>query len=168
MLRSVLRDPRALGFFASAALALLGFGLGASIDGSNTMIPAHYHASIGAVTAAFMTYTYVVMVPFGLGEPGRRTGWLARWQPLVYGAGQMVFAVGFGIAGAHGLARKTYGVEQVADDGGRPLGLVVMGVGGLVDVAAGLAFLGACLSAWRRRDRHTASAPINAHTRSTP
>lgn len=150
---SVLRDPRALGFFASAALAILGFFLGASIDGSNTMIPAHYHASIGAVTAAFMTFTYELMVPLGLGAPGPRTRRLARWQPLVYGAGQMVFAVGFGIAGAHGLARKTYGVEQVADDGGRTLGLVVMGIGGLVAVAAGLAFLGACLSAWRRRTR---------------
>ena len=49
---SALANPRISGFLVSAALTLLGFGLGAAIRGSNTMIPAHYHASIGGVTAA--------------------------------------------------------------------------------------------------------------------
>lgn len=149
----VLLDRRALGFFASAVLTLLGFGLGASIEGSNTMVPAHYHASIGAVTAAFMTISYDLFAPLGLGAPGPRTRRIARWQPLTFGLGQFVFAVGFGIAGAHGLARKTYGAEQVADDPGKTLGLVVMGAGGLIAVAAGLTFLAVCVSAWRRRAR---------------
>ncbi|MCC6621610.1 MAG: hypothetical protein IT385_10175 [Deltaproteobacteria bacterium] len=162
--RRVLHDRRVLGFGASAALTLLGFGLGASIDGSNTMVPAHYHASIGAVTAAFMTVAYDLFAPLGLGPPGPRTAWLARWQPLAFGFGQTVFAAGFAIAGAHGLARKTYGAEQSATDAGHTVGLVVMGVGGLVAVAAGLAFLAACVSAWRRRAR----APHPRHSRRSP
>ncbi len=148
----VLRDGRVLGFIASAVLTVLGFSLGAIIDGSNTMIPAHYHASIGAVTAAFMTVTYTLLPRLGLGALGPRARVFARWQPLAFGFGQFVFALGFGIAGAHGLARKTYGAEQVAG-AGRSAGLVVMGVGGLVAVAAGLTFLTLCISAWRRRDR---------------
>lgn len=152
----VLADRRVLGFFASAVLTLLGFGLGASIEGSNTVVPAHYHASIGAVTAAFMAISYELFVPLGLGAPGRRTRRIARWQPLTFGVGQFIFAVGFGIAGAHGMARKTYGTEQVASAPGETLGLVVMGVGGLIAVAAGVTFLAVCVSAWRRRPRRVA------------
>ena len=46
------RDPRLIGVVLSGAMALSGFVLGASICSSNTMIPGHYHASIGAVTMA--------------------------------------------------------------------------------------------------------------------
>mgnify|MGYP003463390118 CR=1 FL=1 len=37
---------------ASAGLMLLGFGLGFAINGSSTVVPAHYHAAIGAVTGS--------------------------------------------------------------------------------------------------------------------
>ncbi|MCP5068185.1 MAG: hypothetical protein GY946_16610, partial [bacterium] len=63
---SSLADPRIAGFLVSAALTVLGFGLGAAISGSNTMVPAHYHASIGGVTAAFMTVSYLMLGAFGL------------------------------------------------------------------------------------------------------
>ncbi len=48
------------GLAASAGLALLGMILGACIRGSTTLVPAHYHASLGAVTVAFMTAAYFV------------------------------------------------------------------------------------------------------------
>jgi heme/copper-type cytochrome/quinol oxidase subunit 1 len=66
---------------------------------------------------------------------------LAAWQPLVFGAGQAVFAVGFAIAGAHGMARKAFGAEQHARTAWQTVGLGVMGVGGLVAAAGGLLFL---------------------------
>jgi hypothetical protein len=156
--RHLLADGRVLGFIASAVLAILGFCLGAAIDGSNTMVPAHYHASIGAVTAAFMAVSYQLFPIFRLGSPGPKALRLTRIQPLAFGLGQFVFAVGFGIAGAHGLARKTYGAEQIAGSG-RTVGLVVMGIGGLVAVAAGLTFLAIAISAWRRRDKTRAPVP---------
>src|SRR5690606_17167100 len=64
--RTRLSDPRVLGFAVSAGLTALGFVLGALIRGSTTMVPAHYHASIGGVTASFMALTYVLLEPVGL------------------------------------------------------------------------------------------------------
>jgi len=70
---------------------------------------------------------------------------LMRWQPLWFGVGQLVFALGFAIAGA---PRKTYAGEQVIRSTEQWLGLGVMGVGGLIAVGAGLAFLAAVSRAW--------------------
>ncbi|MAG30831.1 MAG: hypothetical protein CL908_08080 [Deltaproteobacteria bacterium] len=80
---SSLRDPRISGFAVSAALTLFGFGLGAAIRGSNTMVPAHYHASIGGVTAAFMTLSYLMLAALGLSIESPRLKRAATWQPIV-------------------------------------------------------------------------------------
>jgi hypothetical protein len=143
-------DPRLSGFAVSAALTLLGFGLGAAIRDSNTMVPAHYHASIGGVTAAFMTVTYLMLGAFGLSVPSRRLRQAATWQPVLYGVGQLVFAAGFAVAGAHGMGRKAYGAEQAGRGLAETVGLAVMGVGGLIAVAGGLLFLGVVIAIWRR------------------
>jgi hypothetical protein len=148
---SAVADPRVSGFLVSAALTLLGFGLGAAIRGSNTMVPAHYHASIGGVTVAFMTVTYLMLGAFGYAIPTPRLRRIAAWQPLVYGVGQMVFAAGFALAGAHGMARKSYGAEQAARGTAESIGLSVMGLGGLLAVVGGLLFLGVAIAIWRRR-----------------
>lgn len=150
-----LRDTRVLGFATSATLTLVGFGLGASIDGSNTMVPAHYHASIGAVTAAFMTITHPLLAHLGLVSLKPRTIALSRWQPVVFGLGQLAFAIGFGVAGAAGALRKTYGAEQAANAGSfeQTAGLVVMGVGGFVAVVGGVLYLALLIGAWRRHGR---------------
>lgn len=141
-----LADPRVSGFVVSVSLTLLGFVLGALIRGSNTIVPAHYHAAIGAVTAAFMAATPLLLDGLALPRVPSRFG---RWQPLVYGVGQMVFAAGFALAGAQGQARKVYGAEQ--DRGAiETVGLAVMGVGGLIAVAGGLLFLGTVLGRLRR------------------
>jgi hypothetical protein len=147
---SALADPRISGFLVSASLTLLGFGLGAAIRGSNTMVPAHYHASIGGVTVAFMTVTYLMLGAFGFSIPTPRLRRAAAWQPLVYGVGQMVFAAGFGLAGAYGMTRKAYGAEQAARGAAETVGLAVMGLGGLVAIVGGLLFLGVVIAIWRR------------------
>lgn len=141
-------DHRLAGFAGSAALATLGLLLGAMIRGSNTLVPGHYHAAIGAVTLALMTVAYEFC--------GTASGVLrqARRQVLLFGAGQAVFALGFALAGMHGLGRKQYGVEQHVRSAGEYLGLGVMGLGGLVAVAGGLLFLALMLrgiAAWRAR-----------------
>ena len=130
---------------ASAGLALLGLVLGACIRGSTTLVPAHYHASLGAVTVAFMTAAYFVCDRLRSGE--NRAGlndqiWArAKRQLALFGVGQTVFVLGFAIGGAYGLGRKTYAAEQHARSMGEVTGLIVMGVGGLVAVAGGLWFL---------------------------
>jgi len=148
------------GFGGSAALAVLGIALGASIRGSTTMVPAHYHASLGAVTLAFMTAAYFIcararQLDRALVLPDKL--WrLARRQVTLFGVGQTIFALGFALGGAYGLGRKAYAGEQHVRGAGELLGLIVMGVGGLVAAAGGLWFLFLILRElrawWRRAD----------------
>lgn len=142
-------DPLAraalVGFVASASLTVLGFILGSLIRGSTTLVPAHYHASLGGVTAAFMAAAHLLIEVFGR-EPGRyrpgeRHSRAARWQLACFGVGQAVFALGFGLAGINGLGRKAYAGEQHVRTLGEYAGLSVMGLGGLLAAAAGIWFL---------------------------
>ncbi|MDH5490939.1 MAG: hypothetical protein OEY14_03095 [Myxococcales bacterium] len=142
------KDPRVLAFGASAALAVLGFVLGALIRGPNTMIPAHYHASIGAVTVAYMAIVYPLLGHLEMRLPTTRIRPLIRWQPALFGLGQAIFALGFGVAGHGGMGRKAYGTEQVVRSLSDYLGLGVMGLGGLIAAAAGLLFLWVVIKAW--------------------
>jgi cytochrome c oxidase subunit 1 len=147
--RSALMNPRISGFLVSAALTLLGFGLGAAIRGSNTMVPAHYHASIGGVTAAFMTVTYLMLYAYGCARPSLRLRRAVVWQPVVYGVGQMIFAMGFGLAGVYGMSRKAYGAEQASRGLAESIGLGVMGLGGLLAIVGGILFLAIVAAIWR-------------------
>lgn len=152
--RESLRDVRLVGFFASAGLSVLGFVLGALIRGSTTMIPAHYHASIGAVTVAFMAIAYPLLDAVGVRT--QRTPFTRRFvplQPAIFGIGQSIFAIGFALAGANGMGRKLYGAEQNARSLAQKLGLGVMGLGGLVAIVGGVLFLSIVVSAWWRRER---------------
>jgi hypothetical protein len=128
-------------FYASALLTAVGFVLGGVISGSNTTVPAHYHASIGAVTVSFMAMTYVVLQRRGLRPTGARLNAWARWQPALFGLGQAIFASGFALAGSQGMARKAYASEQHVRTALETLGLWVMGVGGLIAVSGGLLFI---------------------------
>jgi heme/copper-type cytochrome/quinol oxidase subunit 1 len=85
---------------------------------------------------------------FSIATPRLRRA--AAWQPLVYGIGQMVFAAGFGLAGAYGMSRKAYGAEQAVRSTAETAGLAIMGVGGFVAIAGGLLFLGVVFAIWRR------------------
>jgi hypothetical protein len=152
---TVLADPRISGFLVSAGLTVVGFALGAAIRGSNTMVPAHYHASIGGVTAAFMTLAYPMLRAFGLPIPSQRLRRAAAWQPVVYGVGQMVFASGFALAGVYGMSRKAYGAEQAARGLGESIGLGVMGIGGLIAVVGGVLFLVIVAAIWRGSESRT-------------
>ena len=154
-----LRDPRVSAFAISVGLTGAGFLLGALIRGSNTVVPAHYHASIGAVTVAFMAVTYTVLEHLAVPVPAGRWRRTAAWQPALYGGGQLVFALGFALAGARGMTRKTYGVEQAGRDFVESTGLVVMGVGGFVAIAGGLLFLSIVAVAWLRRPARASLDP---------
>lgn len=149
------RDPRLMGFAVSAGLTVVGFLLGALIRGSNTIVPGHYHAAIGAVTASFMAVTWVLLEPLGFRLPGKRSLAATRWQPLLFGLGQLTFALGFTLAGAHGAERKSYGAEQAGRTLAESTGLAVMGVGGLIAVAGGLLYLTLFLLAWNHAPRRS-------------
>lgn len=144
----VLRHPYVAAVAASAALTVVGFVLGALIRGPNTMVPAHYHASIGAVTVAYMAMTWPLLQDLGLRLPSTRLARVVHWQPIAFGIGQLVFAIGFGLAGAHGMARKTYAGEQQIRSAAESFGLGIMGLGGVVAIGAGIVFLWLVGHAW--------------------
>lgn len=144
-------DSRFIGFFLSASMTVIGFILGALIRGSNTMIPAHYHASIGAVTVAFMAMGYLLLQTFGKNLNSR--GWqkIMPIQLALFGIGQLVFALGFAIGGTYGLSRKAYASEQHVASIGEHVGLAIMSIGGLVAMAGGILFLILTITAWFSR-----------------
>jgi hypothetical protein len=144
-----LADVRISAFLVSAVLTGVGFGLGAAIRGSTTMVPAHYHASVGAVTVAFMAGAYLILAALGATLPARIRR-AAAWQPALYGTGMLVFASGFALAGAYGMGRKVYGAEQAARGMAETVGLGLMSLGGFVAIAGGLLFLVVIAAVWWR------------------
>lgn len=125
------------GLIVSFGLTITGFILGMMISTSTTLIPAHYHASIGGVTASFMTMTYYLLKKYGKSINIKR----ASLQVLLYGVGQFIFVIGFAFAGIYGAMRKSYGSEQHVRSFAEYVGLSVMGVGGLIALIGGFLFL---------------------------
>ena len=128
--------------FSALAFSLLLFAIGGVfalfIQDSNTKIPAHYHGVIGAVTISFMGLTYYLLPAMKRKLPAPK---LARMQPYMYGIGQILFSVGMFWAGGHGVARKTYGAAQGLDNYAKIAAMTIMGVGGLVAIAGGAAYV---------------------------
>jgi hypothetical protein len=104
--------------------SVLLFGVGGSIgfmiSGSTVTVPAHYHGSIVGITIAFMGLSYYLLPQLGFRKVSGR---IARWQPGIYGTGQLMHIIGLAC-----------GCEQVA-------GMGLMGFGGLVSIVGGIMFL---------------------------
>jgi heme/copper-type cytochrome/quinol oxidase subunit 1 len=62
-------------------------------------------------------------------------------QPFLYGAGQLLFVLGLFLAGTEDVPRKTFGSAQVLTSYVQYTGMAVMGLGGLVAVLGGAAFV---------------------------
>jgi len=144
--------------FSSLILAIVIFTVGGilalMIRGVNTIIPAHYHCVIGAVTIAFMGLFYELLPSFKRHIYSKK---MAVIQPYLYFAGILLFALGLYIAGTHGMARKTYGSAQNLSGAARIIGMSIMGVGGVVSIAGGITFVwNALLTLIRKAD---AAAP---------
>jgi len=128
--------------FSALAFSLLLFAAGGIfalfIRGSNTKIPSHYHGVIGAVTVSFMGLAYYILPMI------RReivTPRAAKFQPYIYGAGQLLFAIGLFWAGGHGVSRKTYGETQGLDSLVKKASMMTMGLGGLIAIIGGATFV---------------------------
>jgi hypothetical protein len=136
-----LRNVRFTGFISSALLTLVGFFLGAMIQASTTLVPGHYHASIGSVTVAFMAASFVLIEKIGYStEHLKNPNWIA-YQPIIFSFGQFIFACGFSLSGLYGQGRKLYGAEQSVRGPIDYLGLTLMSIGGFVAVVGGVLFL---------------------------
>ena len=134
-------------FVASFFLFAVGGVLAYMIQGANVVIPAHYHGSTVGVTLAFMGLAYVLLPQLGFGAAEGR---MARWQPYVYGGGQLIHILGLAWSGGYGVQRKVAGAEQVLRSPGEVFGMGLMGLGGAVAIAGGLLFV---IVVWRAMRR---------------
>ena len=139
-------SPAKSALAASLTLFIAGGVLGYLIRGVNVVIPAHYHGAIVGVTLAFMGLTYVLLPKLGFREANGR---MARWQPYVYGGGQLLHVLGLAWSGGYGVQRKVAGAEQMLVSLPQKLGMGLMGLGGLVAVIGGVMFVLVCLKAMR-------------------
>lgn len=127
-----------------SSMLLFGFGglIGFFIQGSNVIIPAHYHGSIVGVTLALMGVTYELLPRLGY----RRTlPGLASWQPYLYGGGQLLHVLGLLWSGGYGVQRKVAGAQQGLQGIEQIAAMGLMGLGGLVSVIGGLVFIYAAI-----------------------
>jgi len=123
----------------SIGLFALGGTLGMFIGESSTLITAHYHGSIVAVTMAFMAMTYYWLPRFGYASPNLK--W-AKIQVYAYASGQFIHIIGLAWGGGHGMSRKVVGTTQ--DIGHIGFGFItpqnLVGIGGVVAVLSGVLF----------------------------
>ncbi|GMU44799.1 MAG: cytochrome c oxidase subunit I [Xanthomonadales bacterium PRO6] len=138
-----IQAPLHAALLSSMLLFAAGGVIGVFIAGSNVRIPAHYHGCIVGVTLALMGLVYLLLPRLGWRAP---QGALARWQPWVYGIGQLLHIVGLVWSGGYGVQRKIAGTEQVLRSGAEVAGMGVMGLGGLLAIIGGLLFV---LVVWR-------------------
>lgn len=149
-MRKVPAEAAKSAFIASISLFAVGGVLAYMIKGVNVVIPAHYHGSTVGVTLAFMGLAYVLLPQLGFGEVKGR---MARWQPYVYGGGQLVHILGLAWSGGYGVQRKVAGADQALTTLPQKFGMGMMGLGGLIAVIGGIMFVLVCLKVMLPRRR---------------
>ena len=147
-------QPLRAAMLCSITLFAAGGFLGFLIQGSNTVIPAHYHGSIVGVTLAFMGVVYYVLPCIGYTIEHTRLLYL---QPYIFGGGQLLHITGLALSGGYGVQRKVAGAEQALEGFHQTLGMGLMGFGGLFAAIGGLCFLIITVSALRGGSRLSAS-----------
>lgn len=121
----------------SMLLLVAGLALGTLIDGQTTLVTAHYHGTIGAVTVAFMGLTYVVLPALDAPAPAAAA---VRLQLSLYGYGILLMMGGMAGAGLMGAPRKmpgNLGFEFGIETASR----LLLGLGGTLATAGILMFL---------------------------
>lgn len=139
--------PLRAALLASLILFCVGGVLGFLIRGSDVRVPAHYHGSIVGVTLALMGLVYALLPRLGFAAPQGR---LARLQPWLYGGGQLLHIIGLMWSGGYGVQRKVAGSDQVLRSTGEVLGMGLMGLGGAIAIAGGVAFVVVVIGCARR------------------
>jgi len=129
-------SPLFSGMTVSFALFAIGGIMGLIGFTQDTRVPAHYHGMVGAVTLAYMGLTPLLLEICGR-QPWRQR-W-TRWQPWLYGVGLLGIMAGMHWAGGHGAPRKTFGFTWA--NAQALIGLNLMGLGSVLAIAGGLAFV---------------------------
>ena len=148
------RDRWLPGFGLSLLLFVAGLGLGALINGQTTLITAHYHGTIGAITLAFMALCFRLLPSLGMDAP---SPFLVRLQLAFYGNGILLMMLGLAGAGLMGAPRKTPGDLQLTFSI-ETVSRIFLGLGGLC------ATVGIIMFAWLLLRRLFSSATEEAYS----
>ncbi len=145
--RRVWQSPHAPALLLSVFLFLLGCVLGALIRSDTTLVPAHYHGTVGAVTLAYMALGYRLLRVYGV--PAHAAA-MQRRQTLLYGAGLVLLVLGLAWSGWLGAPRKTAHVQTLLTHPGYFVSMGLAGLGGLLAiVGAGWFVCNIARSVWR-------------------
>ncbi|RMH01117.1 MAG: hypothetical protein D6706_02465 [Chloroflexi bacterium] len=118
----------------------------------NTMrLPGHFHATVVAgTTLAFMGLTYYLIPLIFRRELKFKK--VASWQPYLFGAGMALVSIGMIASGLQGVPRRHWDVTfaQAPFKADIPataqLSLTIMGIGAIIAIIGGLAYLLVVLS----------------------
>lgn len=131
----------------SATIFALGLVVGAFIRSDSLLVTAHYHATVGAVTLAYMGWARLLAGRLGIGCAAPR---VALVQAAVFGGGLLLLVGGLAASGANGLPRKTPEALYASQGWAQTTSLSLVAGGGLVAVAGVAIFLGSSILALRR------------------
>ncbi len=126
------------GFWISLLLFVAGLVIGGLINGQTTLITAHYHGTIGAITLAFMAVSFQLLPMLGVEAVALRK---VRWQLAFYGYGILLMMCGLAGAGLMGAPRKTPG-DLAVSFSIETFSRICLGIGGLC------ATIGIVMFAW--------------------
>ena len=151
--RATLLGAQGLPLALSALLFLLGCLFGALIRSESTMVPAHYHGTVGAVTLAYMTLAYRLLPTSRLTTNSR-----ARWQLAVYGTGLLVLATALAWSGSLGVPRKTAHSDILSQPPSYLLAMGLVGLGGALAIGGAAWFVFNVVQRFRRPPQHAGNA----------
>jgi len=123
---------RTAGIVPSLALLVIGLAAGAAIDAQTTMVPAHYHGTIGAFTLALMAVALARVPPAGERADFSRSD---RTPLVFYAAANATLIAGLAWSGALGAPRKTAFIAA-GSDLAPTLAAALTGLGGVATVGA--------------------------------
>jgi len=148
--------------YASLVVSIFMFGLGGVlgwfIGESSTLITAHYHGSIVAVTMAFMAMSYYWLPVFGFATPNLK--W-ARIQVYTFAFGQTMHIVGLAWGGGHGMKRKVVGTTQDIGIEAIVSPQNLVGLGGVIAVLSGILFAVVVLPVMLKGRKRNSSEVVN-------
>ncbi len=136
--RAMLAAPQGPALLLSILLFLLGCALGALIRNDSTMVPAHYHGTVGAVTLAYMALGYRLLPLFGAAV---RDSAAPRLQPLLYGSGLLLLALALAWSGALGVPRKTLHADVIVQYPAYFAAMGLAGLGGMLAIGGAAFFV---------------------------
>ena len=141
----------------SMGLFILGVLIGVLIRGDSLLVPAHYHATTGAVNLVFMGMVYQWLA-------GRRDrfGAAAARQLSSYGLGVVLMVAGLALSGWMGVGRKLTVGQQAGFGWLHESAMWLMGSGAMIGLLACAGFIGIVVRQLLHKREHKLSSARQA------